>query len=565
VLSSLITLAIVWALARRLGGQRVGLIALGLAGISPFLIWYGQFARNYSLWIMGSALTLLCLWRAWQRPEQLTRWLPYVLTAALTGYVFYLEAFLFVAHNAFALTHLMRTWPNLRDLRTWVIVQLALGALLAPWYLRSALFANSQQYDPNAHAANPLWGLQAFSLGDMLPATLQATPIFDPSAAVSVASVLALLIVLGAIVMAWLHADRKAVWFVCWPSLVPLGSLSLLAAATGRGYFHPRYIAANAVPIVLLLALGLGTLMGKDHRDQYTAWRVGAAATVLLLILGFNVVALRGYHFDPQYAKGPDWISIMALLSAQAEEGDLVIHNYPDPAFGYYFDHYYSGEASAIIQPAQANPSPQEVADSLASLASQHDQIWFMPVRSPYWDGGREVLRWLEAEQQHVSDQWVGVIRVMQFADWQAQSHEINHPQSAVFGEAVELAGYNLTPRRSAWSAGETVHLELFWRPLQTSDLPLTAFVHLVGPAGPDGSPLWAQDDHPPQQGRVDSRTWQSEWLLRDSFSLTIPPDAPLGRYQVLVGWYDAASGARLLVDEGPLDSHLLFSLELSP
>ena len=55
----LLALPLLYALGRRLFGPRTGLAALWLAAFAPFLVWYSQEVRMYTL---GAFLGLLCLW-----------------------------------------------------------------------------------------------------------------------------------------------------------------------------------------------------------------------------------------------------------------------------------------------------------------------------------------------------------------------------------------------------------------------------------------------------------------------------------------------------------------------
>jgi hypothetical protein len=44
------------------------------------------------------------------------------------------------------------------------------------------------------------------------------------------------------------------------------------------------------------------------------------------------------------------------------------------------------------------------------------------------------------------------------------------------------------------------------------------------------------------------TRTWTPGAALRDAYAMVVPADLPAGRYRVLAGMYDPASGARLRV-----------------
>ena len=70
-----------------------------------------------------------------------------------------------------------------------------------------------------------------------------------------------------------------------------------------------------------------------------------------------------------------------------------------------------------------------------------------------------------------------------------------------------------------------------------------TVFTHLLGPAKPDGSTVWAGHDAQPGQGSVPTTTWAPGDLILDEYQLQLPPDAPPGEYEIEVGLYDPASG----------------------
>jgi hypothetical protein len=90
------------------------------------------------------------------------------------------------------------------------------------------------------------------------------------------------------------------------------------------------------------------------------------------------------------------------------------------------------------------------------------------------------------------------------------------------------------------------ITLWLYWQPLAQTALPLKVFVHLTGEVNPaTGSPLWAQADAPPQQGRVQTSTWQPGELYRDVIILPVG-GLPPGTYTLSTGLYDPATGVRL-------------------
>jgi len=556
--ASLVTIAAGYAIGRRLGDRRAAALAALLLALNPFQVWYAQFARDYSLWAAASAVSALLMLRAWEKPTRARRWVPYVVSAILTGYIFYLEVLVYAAFNLYAL---VKTHLRLRALRPWLLSQAALALALAPWYLRPRLFANSQDYTPNGERANLLWAAQSFLLGDTLPRPWQHPQVKHPEHALGIASAFAAALVIGSLILLWKRRSRDAASFLALYALAPPLLLAGLSIVTGRHYFHPRYLAASAMPLVLLVAFGLTGLFDMPRPARLVNRLIAGVGVGAILLL--SAVGLLNYQFNPDFARGPDWLRIMQTLSEQTADDDLIIRNFPDPAFDYYYEHDYSGGAAQVLLPATRSAPYEEVAGQLATLTPAYQYLWFLPVRSESWDSGQTVSRWLAAERQPISDQWIGIQRLYQYAAWQPSPDQIANPHTAQFGEVARLEGYRLTPPLDPWQPGATVAVELFWTPLARTESPLKVFLHLLGPQAPDGSTIWAQDDQFPQEGRVSTQSWEPGVLLRDVYTLAIPPDAPPGEYTLAVGLYDPTTGARVPLAGGGSDSAPLLTATL--
>jgi len=117
-------------------------------------------------------------------------------------------------------------------------------------------------------------------------------------------------------------------------------------------------------------------------------------------------------------------------------------------------------------------------------------------------------------------------------------------PLEGIFGEFALLKGYRLKPGTRV-HPGDVIVVDLFWEPLDVTPSDLTVFFHLLGPARVDGSPLWAQDDHPPQWGRANTTIWRPGGLIRDAYVISVPPDAPAGEYRIAIGFYNPEDGVR--------------------
>jgi len=66
----------------------------------------------------------------------------------------------------------------------------------------------------------------------------------------------------------------------------------------------------------------------------------------------------------------------------------------------------------------------------------------------------------------------------------------------------------------------------LYWQPLAPSERDLRVlrvFVHLVGGINPaTNTPLWSQDDGPPQDGRISTQSWTVGTHYRDVYQVPL-------------------------------------------
>lgn len=110
---------------------------------------------------------------------------------------------------------------------------------------------------------------------------------------------------------------------------------------------------------------------------------------------------------------------------------------------------------------------------------------------------------------------------------------------------------------RDTMKPGESLKVDLTWRGLKSWPDNYTAFVHLLGPDGK----VHGQVDQWPVQGTLPTSSWTAGQVVDDPYTITLPPDAPSGQYQVEVGWYLLSTLRRLnVLDAGgrPSDDHVI-------
>ncbi len=104
---------------------------------------------------------------------------------------------------------------------------------------------------------------------------------------------------------------------------------------------------------------------------------------------------------------------------------------------------------------------------------------------------------------------------------------------------------------------GGSVKVQLEWQALRAIGADYTVFVHLLGPDGL----VHGQIDSWPVSGTRATSGWAPGERIVDPYTVQLPPEAPLGTYQVEIGLYLLATGERLPVlnpDGLPIDDRLL-------
>jgi hypothetical protein len=114
-------------------------------------------------------------------------------------------------------------------------------------------------------------------------------------------------------------------------------------------------------------------------------------------------------------------------------------------------------------------------------------------------------------------------------------------PAQADFGGQIALLGSTLPPQVAA-KAGSELAVILTWRALSQPAANYTGFVQLLDSAGR----LVAQHDHPLTNNFMPSTLWQPGLTVADEYKILLPTTLAVGKYRLIVGLYDGATGVRL-------------------
>jgi uncharacterized membrane protein len=350
IIAGTLLIPTLYGAGRDLYDRRVGLVAAALGSVAPIAIWYSQEARMYAIFMLFS---LIAVWAQVRvlRTGRFWAWAVYsVATAAMIWTQYFAILQVLVQQGAFAMAYWQRrrSGDGRRLRRSWIASTLAILLLLAPLWplLEGQLHAYTDR-----------------SAGQILPAQA-GLGAARPSDQLSVYAFIA-----ATVWSVWgYHADAAMAQIV---ALWPLGML-LLLVLLGRGYsqLSTLLLSVAAIPALVLFMVGLG--QRNLFEPRYFAGAVSAglllmarlassaenrgARTIMVgVLLATLVVGLADQQLNGANPRLYDFRGALALVSANAEPGDVVIY---EPQFIGPVVNYYAAHLDAKPLEAGLPPSP---------------------------------------------------------------------------------------------------------------------------------------------------------------------------------------------------------------
>ncbi len=568
-------LALLVPIAKRALSLHAAALAVWLAALNPFLVWYSQEVRMYTL---AAMLGLLCLFAARRyvtasttslvAPEASARlaWLGvYVLAATASLYTLYYAGFALVAINLAALWSLWatrRASAGFRSLRDWLLGQLAVLALFLPWLpilLR-------QIVEPPVPVWRVPWANFAALFTD-LTAALSAFAVGQSTPA-SQAWVWALV----ALVVVWAfvrYAKSADAFWLLFYLFVPVAAIFLISAAFSPIY-HVRYLAVYA-PIFPLIAAG--AILALNRRSS-----ILALFTAALLVAG-SLYSLTRFWTLPDYA-ADDHRGAVQALSEEWRPGDAILVNagWAYTAVDTYWPSEIAGSDDARPAPlgswlrlpvatgdALVMPDPIAGAALTASPALMTGSVdgppslgWGLPEADFFSMSAAQATSALDAVNRRAARLWHyrlydtvsdpdGILRAWLAANMRLltvqpfagrdylslELYETGRTQplvsaatraAGVFGSSLALLQVDAPP---ALPAGETLYAATIWRaePNATAlEPPLAVSLRLID----DDGQVWAQHDQPIA---VDTSAARPGPVYQTALALPLPAATPPGRY----------------------------------
>jgi uncharacterized membrane protein len=376
-LSALLGVAVIplfYFLGRSLRDERAGLLAAAASALSPFLVYYGQEARGYTL-LLFLVLVQSLFVRRFLLGAKARDGLLFAAASVLALYTHYYAVFLLAAWNVLVLFELRR---RPKDLARWLAFQALIAVAFLPWVVRllGVGFGGGQAFRRFLFLQLP-YTFFRFNVGyGLLPLTPDAKAAWSAFLVRNLPWLLAVFFLFGALVLRGarrLAREPEAFRFLLVPLVVPC--LLAVAVSLRSNLISERYLLVS-FPFYLLLVV-------EGARGGGRGARVVRWGSALL------VVAALGMHFFNPRAGKTEWREAAALVARNEAPGDAVL---AIPSFVELPLRYYHREGAPVHGVRAPEPFAREPFERSLLPFEDAPRIWAVVSHAPDADAYLRLL-----------------------------------------------------------------------------------------------------------------------------------------------------------------------------
>lgn len=547
VLWSLLSVAAIYALGKRLAHPIVGLVAAFLLALNGFSIYYAQETRMYAMLAAVGALSFWAFVRFAQLAMQpftgqsqtkgLWQWaIAFAAFNTLGEYTHVSYALLMLSQGVMASLMLGNlAWRAMqgkipfahlgRVFGIYLLVNLVSVLLFSPW-IGVAISQTGAQ--PNISDQLPL--------GEVLR-VIQGWFGFGISFEEGIGGMAAVMYALLIFSLIIFPVQRKNLW---WALLLPLVWLLLSVGGYLALNLYTRYLRfllPAQIAFMLLLGRGAWVLweLVPRHPKPLTRYLPKITALAAVLAIGWTEFSLLNalYH-EPAYQRD-DYRGLAQLIESQASADDAVILSAAglQEIFGYYYDG---------LAPVHPLPVGEDIAGDTQTVIDGADLIYVVFYGEGEQDPEHLVERTLNENAFPIDNQWIGDVRLLRFA----APAEFGSPEmiNARFGDSIVLESFAMNTTR--FNPHDVLQIQLSWSSDALLETRYKIFLQVLDSNGV----MVAQRDAEPNGNQSPTTGWQVGESILDNHALLL--DLPAGQYTVILGLYDVNNpSARLAVGEG--------------
>jgi 4-amino-4-deoxy-L-arabinose transferase-like glycosyltransferase len=560
----MIGLAAIYALAKRLLGQRVALITLAFAAVSFWSIYEGRAATRSVSMIAVSALAALAFFAAWQTPDR-PRPRKWILAGAWLGLTLYTYIAARVIPGIFAILLIYLAITQRRAVRSaWrglavyaVTAAIVVAPLIVYLALQPAVDLRFQMLTDSITAARngdftPILTTTVQTLGMFVwrgdpqwHYNVANLPVFDPLTAV--------LFLGGLFIALWRIRRLPYAFYLLWlfVTLIP-GMLSEPA---------PHYMRTAAAQVAAYTMVGIGSAGAIGWAEKRSRnWARIAWAMIGVIWLGsaiinyYNFFVVWPVNDEVRFYHQANVNEMAKYLDARPTDTTPVVGCSP---FMNEKEDWLRSPRQTMHFELRRTDLPVRWNDCRDSLVFPAGGKWrqFILYMMPLAQNlPPQITSWFTGTPTTLNAFGDGLIYDVDVRERLAETlakvgqAEAASPNGAVtttlpvdFGHKIKLLGYQVD--KSSLRPGKTLNVTTYWQVIDQSPPFMTTFVHLLDASGQ----IAAQTD----RQSVLADTLQPGDVFMQLHSIDLPAKLPLESLRLSIGLYSSETGQRLPTYDG--------------
>jgi uncharacterized membrane protein len=361
-----------YVLGKEFLDRNTGLIAAAACAVSPFLIYYSQEARAYSVMLFLMAAATIFFLRA-QKSQDYLNWALFGVFSALA---FWVHFYAFVMISALVLFSLLQLHAS----SSWFETLKKTGAgILVFIVLSLPLILLTIQLFMKRTASAPTYGIQG-------PEVITAT-FFQLSGFSTPVMIVLLLLFAAGIIQAFLIDRNKGIF---------LGTILVFTCIVSyflsfRMPMQPRYLIFLAIIFFLGIAV--------SYRLFFSFWNhpgVVYGFVAFLLVINILVLGMTGYYTG--YTK-EDWRGFAGTMQNATRPGDQLV--FVPGYMSQPFDYYYSNSSDGTFEYGASSATELE---ALSAQRGNSTQYYIMTTDIGAADPAGTAIAWLKAHAQYIGN-----------------------------------------------------------------------------------------------------------------------------------------------------------------
>ncbi|HSH17892.1 MAG TPA: glycosyltransferase family 39 protein [Candidatus Saccharimonadales bacterium] len=321
----MLSIPVVYLLARRILSINWSLFVTMLFSFSPFMNWYANEARMYTMLVLVATLSQLFFVKLIQSQGK-RGWLGYTLTALVGIYSHYFFFFSLLTQGIFYLLT-RKQWVRGTFLRFAGLAGL-LAAAFTPWFLYFRAQGSASNTSPNLQTPSSVDFFNVFSQFSFgFQTDVLNTILVSPW---PVLVIVALMSVRGG------QRITRPVGYMIAAAFVPVLTAFIVSYAL-TPFFVSRYMIACVPPLLIL------TVWFISH------YRRALYVPIAGLMIGMMIATSYQQYTSAATPVKEDFKAAAAYINKHADASDIVVLSAPFTI--YPFNYYYDGEARVATLP----------------------------------------------------------------------------------------------------------------------------------------------------------------------------------------------------------------------